>query len=162
LSVWSGPSRFELWDLERGEIPAAWPADTRGVCFRPDGKQVTLLRADGEVRVHDLPAMTESARFSVEFDIRVRFANGWMTGSGDGRRVAVLRENWRGACVFDAATGRLLCDVKIPTPRVGGSLAMDYAGSLLTFAHDRAITVYDVAEREVISRLQGHQSEGLV
>jgi hypothetical protein len=24
----------ELWDLERGEIPAAWPAGVRGVAFR--------------------------------------------------------------------------------------------------------------------------------
>ena len=53
---------IELWDLERGEMPAAWPADVCDAAFRPDGGQVAALRPDGELRVYDLPAMTEAGR----------------------------------------------------------------------------------------------------
>src|SRR5262249_54078466 len=61
LSTWS-ETQLELWDLERGEVPAAWPADARGVAYRPDGRQVAVVRVNSELRVYDLPAVTESAR----------------------------------------------------------------------------------------------------
>ena len=147
VSVWSSPSHHEFWDLEKGEIPAAWPADARGVAHRADGEQVAVLRADGELRVYDLPAMTESARSGPGRTCACWFTTHWMALSGDGRRVAIILEDWAGVNVYDVPSGDLVCEAKIPTPRVLGSLALDHAGTLLAFAHDRAITVYDVAER---------------
>ncbi len=90
------------------------------------------------------------------------FSTHWMALSGDGRRAAIILKDWAGVNVYEVPSGDLVCEAKIPTPRVLGSIALDHAGTLLAFAHDRAITVYDVAEGEVIARLQGHQSEGIV
>ena len=62
LTVAFGLSPPEVWDLERGEVPAAWPADVRCMAARGDGRQVAALCPDGELRVYDLPAMTEASR----------------------------------------------------------------------------------------------------
>ena len=91
LHVFSDESDIELWDLERGEIPAAWPADARGVKPRADGRQVAVVRADGELRVYDLPAMTEAARLRLGFVTHDRVDAREMALSGDGRRFAIVR-----------------------------------------------------------------------
>src|SRR5262249_3533587 len=77
LIVASGSS-IERWDLERGEIPAAWPADVRCAAPRADGGQVAAWRPDGEVRVYDLPAMTEAARFRLRIDAPRVIPSSWM------------------------------------------------------------------------------------
>jgi WD40 repeat protein len=161
LGTRAGPSRVELWDLERGEIPAAWPADARGLAHRADGRQVAALRVDGELIVFDLPAMTVAARARIESEVHVLLSHHWMALSGDGRRAAVLLKNNEGIAVYDLASGRRVADLKIPIPQIYASLAINREGSLVAFAHDRAITVFDVAGSEVIARLQGHQGEGL-
>ena len=111
----SGQSRraYELWDLERGEVPAAWLVDARAVAHRADGRQVAALRSDGELRVYDLPALTESARARLGFDVD-RLTDDRMALSGDGRRLACVRSGWSGVDVFDTASGRLVRAVSRP------------------------------------------------
>jgi eukaryotic-like serine/threonine-protein kinase len=162
VSLWTGPRWIELWDLERGEVPAAWPPDVRGAAFRADGRQVAALRVDGELRLYDLPALTESARHRLGFDVQVLRNHEWQSLSGDGRRLAVVREHWRGVDVFDTASGRLIRSLPTPTPRESGAVALDHAGTVLAFAHDQAITIYDLADGAVLARLQGQRGSGIV
>jgi WD40 repeat protein len=162
LSVWAPPSSIELWDLERGEVPAAWPADVRGAAFRDDGRQLAALRADGELRVFGLPGLTESARRRLGLRVPVLMSHGWMALSGDGRRVAITRMGWGAVDVFDAASGRVVRAVPTTTPRSFGAVALDHAGTVLAIARDLAITTYGLADGEVLARLQGHQASGIV
>ncbi len=69
LTIAFSRSPPELWDLERGEVPVAWPADVRCVASRIDGRQVAALRPGGELRVYDLPAMTEASRCRLDIDV---------------------------------------------------------------------------------------------
>jgi serine/threonine protein kinase/WD40 repeat protein len=160
LHVRSGESGIELWDLQRGEIPAAWPADARGVVHRADGRQVAVLRADGELRVYDLPALTEAARLRLGFVTRE-----WIVAnmapdlalSGDGRRFAIVREPQRAVRVYDLARGHLVHELQVPPPRAFGGLALDHTGALLAVNHAQAILTYDVTSGELLARLHGRE-----
>ena len=121
LHVDSGGSDIELWDLERGEIPAAWPADARGVKPRADGRQVAVVRADGELRVYDLPAMTEAARLRLGFVTHDRVDARYLALSGDGRRFAIVRAPWRAVRVYDLARGHLVHELQVPPPRASST-----------------------------------------
>jgi WD40 repeat protein len=162
LHIWSGESDIELWDLERGEVPAAWPADARGVVYRADGRQVAVVRADGELRVYDLPAATESARMQLGFVTRRRVDTDEIALSGDGRRFAFVRAPWRAVQVYDLARGRLVRELPVPPPPVLGGLALDYTGALLALQQARAIMVYDATSGELLARLQGHEASGIL
>jgi WD40 repeat protein len=133
------------------------------VAYRNDGAQLAVACGAGELRVYDLPAMTESARIRLGFDVRAWTNSSHLAVAGNGRRAAVILPRWAGVAVYELAGGRLVREVKIPSPRRGlgyGELAMNHAGTLLAFAHDRAITVHDVATGETIAWLQGHQVTG--
>jgi serine/threonine protein kinase/WD40 repeat protein len=159
LHACSGDSDIELWDLERGEIPLAWPADARGVKHRADGRQVAVVRANGELRVYDLPAMTEAARLRLGFAThdRLGFVSpervnaGEMALSGDGRRFAIVRPPWRAIRVYDLARGHLVRELQVPPASAG--LALDHTGSLLAVNHTQATLTYDVTSGEVLARL---------
>jgi serine/threonine protein kinase/WD40 repeat protein len=154
LHVNSGESDIELWDLERGEVPAAWPADARGVVHRADGRQVAVVRADGELRVYDLPAMTEAARLRLGFVTPLRAA-GMMALSGDGRRFAIVRQTWRSVRVYDLARGSLVHELQVPPPQTFRAPALDDTGALLAVGHTHGILTYDMTSGEVLARLQG-------
>jgi serine/threonine protein kinase/WD40 repeat protein len=160
--VWSGSLQTELWDLEIGDVPAAWPADVRCAAARADGGQVAALRSNGEMRVYDLPAMTEAARFRLGQDVPTRYPEDRMALSLNGRHLAFMQPEKQKAWVYDVATGRLVLEPKTPSARVHTMLAVNRNGGLLAIVHDRAISVYDVLNGERLSLLQGHQSEGLV
>ena len=147
-----------MWDLERGEIPAAWPADVAAWCIRADGRQVAVVRADGELRVYDLPAMTEAARLRLGFVTHERVAD---QRDGSLRRWSTLRHHARrrgepsGSTTWRAATWFTSCRSR---PRGSlGALALDHAGALLAVEHAQAILTYDVTSGEVLARLQGHE-----
>jgi serine/threonine protein kinase/WD40 repeat protein len=159
--VWSGSSQTELWDLERGDMAVAWPDDVRCATARADGKQVAALRCNGELRVYDLPAMTEAARFRLDLDVPTRYAEDRMSLSSDGRYLAFMRPEIQKAWVYNVPTGRIVLDLKTPNARVHVMLTLSRNGSLLAVIHDRAISVYDVVAGERLSLLQGHQSEGI-
>ncbi len=164
LYVVSGSSEIELWDLERGERPAAWPDDVRCITARSDGGQVAALRPDGELRIYDLPAMTEAARLQLEIKSPRRIPGAWLSLSEDGRYLAAIRGDAKDAraSIYDVASGRVVRDLPAPSARVDRGLALDRSGKLLAISHDRAISVYDAADGEVLARLQGHQSEGII
>ncbi len=157
----SDESRMELWDLERGELPTAWPADVRCVAPRPDGKQVAALRSTGELQVYDLPSMARSSSCQLEFEVRVWLTHAWMSLSQNGRHLALIRSGNKPAFVFDVESGRVIREIKLPSARVGRAIAINRNGGLLAIAHDRAISVFDVADGEQLALLQGHQSEGI-
>jgi serine/threonine protein kinase/WD40 repeat protein len=159
--VLSGSERTEFWDLERREVPAVWPADVRGAMHRPDGRQVAALLSGGELRIYNLPAMTESTRFPLGRDIPKRIANKCMALSEDGRYLALMRADTQDAWVYEVASGRVVLEMKIPIARVHRTLALSRNGGLLAVTHDRAVSVYDVANGERLCMLQGHQSEGI-
>jgi serine/threonine protein kinase/WD40 repeat protein len=159
--LWSGSSRTELWDLERGEVPVGWPADVRCASYRADGKQVTALRSDGEVRIYDLPAMKEVRRCQLGLQVSGRFGRQQMALSPDGRYLAVMFDSKPIARVYDLARDRLLLEVKIPVARFQGGLSLSRHGRLLAVVHDRAISVYGVSDGELLVMLEGHQSAGI-
>ena len=66
------------------------------------------------------------------------------------------------ARVVDVESGRIDREFKLPTARVGRALALNRTGNLLAIVHDRVISVFDMADGEQLSLLQGHQSEGIV
>jgi eukaryotic-like serine/threonine-protein kinase len=156
----SGRSFSELWDLHAGEVPAAWPADVRTVTARADGKQVAALRTDGAVHILDLPTVTEAARCPVP-PPPGRFPSAMMALSEDGRRLAFMRADSKAVLVYDLPSGTLAREIKVPSVRVDGGVALNRTGGLLAIVHDRAISVYDLADGERLSLLQGHQSEGI-
>jgi serine/threonine protein kinase/WD40 repeat protein len=165
LHVYSGESDIELWDLEWGEVPAAWPADARGVVHRADGRQVAAVRADGELRVYDLPAMTEAVRLRLGFVTHDRLGFVWpdrvnageMALSGDGRRFAIVRPPWRAVRVYDLARGHLVHELQVTLQRDFGGLALDHTGALLAVNNPQAILTYEVTSGEVLARLPGRE-----
>ena len=161
LRVLSGSSQLELWDLERAEIPAAWPADVRCATIRADGAQVAALRSDGELRVYGVPAVTEASRCRLGLDVPERLSYSDMSLAEDGRRLALIRPDKTIARVYEVATGRVVRDVKLPPIYLSSALALDRNGRLLAIVHDRAVSVYDLADGEQIALLQVHQAEGI-
>ena len=81
--------------------------------------------------------------------------------SRDGRLVAFMRPSTQDAWVYEVPTRRVVLELKIPVARVHSSLELSQQGGLLAVTHDRAISVYDVANGERLAILQGHQSEGI-
>ncbi len=142
-------------------MPPVWPADVRCVAARADGGQVAALLPDGDVRVYDLPAMTEALRFRLGLDVPRRIGFPWMSLSEDGRHLALIRPDQSRAAIYDTASGRIVRDLKLPSIRVGSALALSRNGRLVAIVHDRAISIYDVADGEEVALLQGHQGEGI-
>ena len=131
-------SDIELWDLERGEVPAAWPADPPAWSIRRRRSAVAVLRADGELRVYDLPAMTEAAPLRLGFVMPSGFSvTAALLLSGDGRRLAIVRfAHWEPS-MSTIRRGRLSASA-VPGHAVrSAQLALDHAGALLAVAHDR-------------------------
>ncbi len=159
--VRSDPSTIELWDLDHGEVPGAWPSDVCDVAYRPDGGQIAALRPDGEVRVYDLPAMTEARRCHLgsRFPGRVEYSR--LALSRDGRTLAVMRGDTQDAWVYDLTVGHVTAHLKIPRVFRTGGLALNRKATLLAVANDHTISVYDLADKERLAILQGHQ-EGWV
>jgi WD40 repeat protein len=156
--AWSGPSHTELWDLERGEVPAAWPAVVRGAALRFDGRQVAALQPDGEVRLYDLPAVTEVSRFRIEHEFPRRLALlHHVALSRDGHYLAVMPPNGRDAWVCETSTGRQVMHVNLPATFAHGSLALSRNAELLAVAHDRVISVFDVRNGDRLTMLHGHR-----
>jgi WD40 repeat protein len=126
---------------------------------------MAALRADGELRLYDLPAMAESARHRLGPDVDLDLNYYWMSLSGDGRRLAIARTHWDAVAVYDTASGlpvRAVSTVRAVSPPVTreyGAVVLDHAGVLLAVAKDGAITTYDVADGGVLARLQGHPGE---
>jgi serine/threonine protein kinase len=158
LSDWS---RYELWDLEQDKIPEAWPGNVSCVSSDALGKHVAALCADGEMRVYDLPPAVESARWQVGFKIPKWMDQNRMCLSQDGRLVAVIGHDEHQVGIYTVADGRVVREFKLPMARVEQSIALNRNGGLLAVAHDRAISVYDMADGERLSLLQGHLSEGI-
>jgi serine/threonine protein kinase/WD40 repeat protein len=161
VTVWSGSSRTELWDLERGAIPATWPADVKCASLRFDGRQVAALRPDGEVRLYDLPAMKEASRCRIGLEFPMRLGHQHMALSRDGGYLAVMRPEGRDAWVCELSTGRQVIHVSVPEVYYG-SLALSRKGELLAVAHDQVISVFDVRTGERLSMLQEHRASGVV
>ncbi len=161
LLVLADSSRWELWDLERGNLPAAWPADVHCVTGRADGAQIAALRSSGELRVYDLPSMALASSCSLGFEVRSWLTHAWMSLSQNGRRLALIRSHEKVVSIYDVRSGCVVGEIKSPTARVGRALALSQNGGLLAIAHDRAISVFDVADGEQLALLQGHQSEGI-
>ena len=153
----SDPSKIELWDLDRGFVPGAWPTDVCDVAYRPDGGQIAALRPDGEVRVFDLPAMNEARRCHLgsRFPARVEYSR--LALSRDGRSLAVMRGDTQDAWVYDLTSGRVMTHLKIPRVLRTGGLALNRAATLLAVANDHTISVYDLGDSERLAILQGHQ-----
>ena len=164
LTIVANSNVFELWDLERATIPEGWPADVRAVAARPDGLQVAALRSTGELLVYDLPSLSLRSRCSLGFKIPRYYTYGWISLSQSGRRLAVVYPgpDLKVARVVDVESGRIDREFKLPTARVGRALALNRTGNLLAIVHDRVISVFDMADGEQLSLLQGHQSEGIV
>jgi eukaryotic-like serine/threonine-protein kinase len=161
LSDQWGHSRTLLWDLHRGEMPAAWPDDVRDATFRPDGGQIAALRPDGEVIVYDLPAMTEArrCRLGLRFPPQREYAR--VALSRDGRLLAEMNGDTQDAWVHDLASNRLVIHLKPPPIYRTGSLVFNSKATLLAIANDRTISVYDLGDGERLAMLQGHQGGGI-
>jgi WD40 repeat protein len=159
--VEAGASHTELWDLDRGEVPSAWPADVRCAVPRPDGRQVAALLPDGELRVYDLPAATASSRSPLD-DVAVpsRLEPAWMSLAEDGRHLALIPPDQSRARVYEVGSGRLVCDLKAPSDALV-ALALSQDGRLLAVNHGRTISVHEVRNGEQLALLQGHHALGL-
>jgi serine/threonine protein kinase/WD40 repeat protein len=161
LEIQADSSRWELWDLEQGDVPAAWPADVRCVTNQADGKQVAALRSTGELCVYDLPPMALRSSFRLEFKVRVLLNHARMSLSQSGRQLALICDDKKVVAVFEAESGRVIREIKLPTARVWHALALNRNGGLLAIGHDRAISVFDTADGEQLALLQGHLSLGI-
>jgi WD40 repeat protein/tetratricopeptide (TPR) repeat protein len=156
--AWSGPSHTELWDLERGEVPAAWPAVVHGAALRFDGRQVAALQPDGEVRIYDLPTLKEVSRFRIglEFPRRLALLH-HLALSRDGRYLAAMSPNGPDALVCETSTGRHVMHVNLPQTSFSGSLALSRNAELLAVTHDGVISVFDVRTGERLTMLHVHR-----
>ena len=157
----SRASRIVLWDLERGEMPAAWPHNVCDATFRPDGGQIVALRPDGEVIIYDLPAMTEARRWRLGLKFQSRHEYARLALSQDGRLLAVMNGDTQDAWVHDVASNRVVIHLKVPPIYRTGGLAFNSKAMLLAVANDRAISLYDLGDGERLSMLQGHQGGGI-
>ena len=73
--------------------------------------------------------------------------------------MAVIPGNLAVRHVYEAASGRVVRELEIPSARVTRNLALDRSGKLLAVSHDRAISVYELSDGERLALLQGHGSE---
>jgi WD40 repeat protein len=162
VSVLSGSSHTELWDIERGVVPAAWPGDARCLSPRLDGRQVAVLRPDGELRVYNLPSLTEASRCRLGVDVPSQLPYHRMSLSEDGRRLALIHPDRTRAGVYEAASGRVVRELSLPSTPLVDALALSRNGRVLAVVQDRSIAVYDLADGEQIALLEGHYSEGVM
>jgi eukaryotic-like serine/threonine-protein kinase len=162
VSTLADYSRYELWDIEKGDVSDAWPADTRCTAAGLDGRYVAALRSTGELLIFDLRSFTLRSTCQIGFPVPRWLSQGWLCVSQDGRRAAVVGPDEHRVSVHDVDRGRMVHEIKVPLARVDLALALNRSGGLLSIAHDRAISVYDMADGEQLSRLQGHQSEGVI
>src|SRR5262249_25560857 len=84
-----------------------------------------------------------------------------MSLSEDGQRLALIHPDQTRAGVYEAASGRVVRELSLPTtPRVE-ALALSRNGRVLAIVQDRSIAVYDLADGEQIALLRGHYSEAV-
>jgi serine/threonine protein kinase/WD40 repeat protein len=158
VCVEAGAAQTELWDLERGEVPAAWPADVRSAVPRADGKQVAALRSSGELQVYDLPAATLSSRCLLGVAVPSSLAPESMSLAENGRHLALIPPDQSHVCVYEVSSGRVICDLKTPSEPLVEAVALSRDARLLAVNHDRAISVHEVGNGEQLALLQGHHS----
>jgi serine/threonine protein kinase/WD40 repeat protein len=159
--VLAGQSAVELYDLERCEVPRSWPSDTCEAAFSPEGSHVVALRPDGEVRICELPSMAETSRIRLETRFPNRVEHSRLALSRGGRVLAVIRGETQDAWVYELASGRMVCRLKIPPISRTGGPTLNSKGTLLAVANDRVISVYGVKDEERVAMLQGHQGGGI-
>ena len=163
LIVYSGSQQAELWDLERAIVPAAWPADVRCAAIRADGAQVAALRSDGEIRIYDLPAVTEASCWRSGLVVPRWLRWPFMSLAEDGRRLALLCPSEPVVRVYEVASGRVVRELKLPPIwEYSIGLALGRNGRFLAIARADSITVHDVSDGEQIALLKGHEGEGIL
>ncbi len=151
----------ELWDLDSGEMPAAWPADVRCACVSRARMVRRQRRCDQMARlcVYDLPGVALASRCRLGFEVPGRLAASSMAQAEDGRRLALVRPGELLASVYEVGSGRVVRDLKLSPIHVSTALALSRNGRFVAIVVGRTISVYDLTDGEQIALLQGHQAE---
>jgi serine/threonine protein kinase/WD40 repeat protein len=149
----SDPPRYELWQLDGPKAALLLQAaDCTAHDFRPDGRRVATVHADGTIRLYDLP----SGRLVRQLEPGprpVRFA----AFHPDGRRLAVAHGG--GVQVRDLDTGSVLANLA----QAGAHhLAWHPGGATLAaVGGDQVIHLWDVASRREVAGLRRWKNAGL-
>jgi DNA-binding beta-propeller fold protein YncE len=135
LCFWSWPGGHRQFD------PIAMPAEPRTVAYRPDGKQLAVMTALGQVLLIDTQTgmvtdtlTTSSIKLSIDFPSD----HGIVRYSPDGRSVIA----WAGRVwVWDVATGRLRFPPIENDNRIGMNVEVSLDGKHMTIAGGRNLSV---------------------
>ena len=92
--------------------------------------------------------MAPEIELPLGFEVPNWLGHAWMSLSQSGRQLALIRPDDKVACVVDVESGRVVREIKMPAARVERALALNRNGGLLAIAHDRAISVFDMADGE--------------
>jgi WD40 repeat protein len=165
LATGGGDARARLWDVASGKrlAQARGGGGRKHVAFAPDGKSLLVAGFSGEL-AQWRPDLTAKLQDLGESDERrdVEFAaflpDGKTVCSVEGRGV---REETQELRFWDAATGRPLRSLRLPTSTPGpGACALSPDGR--TFAYiadgypDKVIQLWDTASGKRLAELRGH------
>ena len=154
LHVYSGESDIELWDLERGEIPAAWPADARGET--PRRRSAGGRRAGRRRAARLRPAGPDRGlRVRLGFATPDRVDARDLALSGDGRRFAIVRVSGEPSRSTTSHAATWFTSWRSRTRGRSVGWRSTTPGPSWRSITLRAILTYDVTSGEVLARLHG-------
>jgi eukaryotic-like serine/threonine-protein kinase len=153
----SHKAQFWVWDLQQAEpVLKEDMGFSRGFDFTPDGARLAACLADRSIRIYDLPAARETARFAAPYHAdTLRFRP-------DGRAMVLVgtQVNHR-VTVVGTANGEVL--TTLPHASAANGAAWRGDGRLLAVGcDDHRAYVYDLADAGkplLIHTLRGHRGQ---
>jgi WD40 repeat protein len=149
------PPRYGVWDLETGKPITGLPHIIRDFAFRPAGRRALISLDDGTVAQYELPSGTMVQTWNAGQPIQS------LTFNPDGTRLAARLERGSEIRVYEPETGRVLRTFAHPILAIG-SMTWRGDGRVLAAAFGNKINLWDTADGELISVLEGHQSSVVV
>jgi WD40 repeat protein len=152
------PGQLLLWDWRAGKLqhePLSLPSEPRNLDYSPDGRQLAVIGAKGELVVID-PATGKTLRqwqaHPPHLDNIHYINNGAVRFSPDGRSVLTFGTLTNSVRVWDALTGQLRYELKHNGRCQNVQFSPD--GRLVaTAAFDNRVCVWELATGEQLARL---------
>jgi WD40 repeat protein len=143
-----------LWELAEGKVLREFPANTRGLAFTADSKQLAASTPDNRLLLWDVKSGTNDKRFA---DVTVMGAH--LAFSADGKTLALLASDMT-LQSWDAQTGRKLHQLETPRDEVSFSLATSPDGSqVAVVTPGGGAILYDLVKGRLLYRL--HKGGGV-
>jgi WD40 repeat protein len=152
------PGQLLLWDWQTGKTqhePMPLPSEPRSLDYSPDGKQLAVLGAQGELSIID-PATAKTVRKWQAHPPHLAnnhyINNGAVRFSPDNRSILTFGTNTNSAKVWDPLTGEMRCELMHKNLCHGGQFSPQ--GDLVaTASFDKLVCVWELSTGQKLASL---------